>query len=55
MWHHVIVSFKEEKIRLQINNRVFVTKNNEFNFDGEIGLFNEVKRAFVNNFSISQK
>lgn len=52
VWHHLVLSFKNNDIKFQIDEEVFKIKNKELLNSGRIGLFNEVKRVFVNNFSV---
>lgn len=53
-WHHLELKFTNSRIDFKINNDTATerTKNVFPITQGSIGMFNEVKRVFVNNFKV---
>lgn len=50
-WYHVELTFKDANIQLKINNELIEVKDTTYSSIGSIGIFNEVKRVFVNSFT----
>lgn len=52
-WYHIRIRFKSSTIKLFIDNKLITTTHDKKIIGpGNIGIFNERKRAFVNNFII---
>lgn len=52
-WYHVKVRFKGRTLKLYVDNRLNVSVvDQKLTGYGGVGIFNEVKRVFVNNFTI---
>lgn len=54
-WYHIEVTFKDNNLSLKIDNSTVVSLNDQrLAIPGYVGIFNEVKRAFVNNFVVTE-
>lgn len=53
-WYHVELIFKESKITFKIDSETMEEINRDLSEEGSIGMFNEVKRAFVNNLEVEE-
>lgn len=51
-WVHIELSFQDSNIELKINNETISKEDSTIFTAGSIGLFNEVERVFINNFTI---
>lgn len=53
-WYHVEIIFEDKKyIKLLLDGKTLISKIDiNLRTDGYIGIFNEIKRVFVNNFSV---
>ena len=53
-WYRVELMFRNSKIEFKINNEVISVEDNKIITTGSVGMFNELKRVFVNNFVASR-
>lgn len=52
-WYHIELNFHNSKIQLKIDSDIIAEEDSKIQIAGSIGMFNELKRVFVNNVLIS--